>query len=286
MTNNINRAGRGLRKGVLLAGLTLACGLAQAAQYGNCEVTGERGSIQLQTVTPNTLTVRPTIGNPGFWNGDSPDTIKDGMEYCLAANIAWRAGLDNLKLITMSFPQLLAGQTRNFDIALSQVTITDERKKTVDFTIPYYQVNQGLLVRKGTAVADGAIRSLQLGAQQGTTSLHFLEDRVRPEKPVKVFNDAAAMYAALAARQIDVAIYDDGNVLTRAANSGGRLEVAGQYVTGEQIGALMNKGSPNLEAFNTVLAQLRDDGTIDALIHKYLTPIWGVDPEAIPVLEP
>lgn len=75
------------------------------------------------------LTVQTNLPGPGFWNGDSPATIKDGFEYCLAANIAHRAGLDKVVVQNVAWDALIAGQTRNFDLALPQITITEARKK-------------------------------------------------------------------------------------------------------------------------------------------------------------
>src|SRR6202162_2124456 len=90
----IKRAG-GTSPRARLAIITLllsafAGGASMAADYGNCEVSGVRGSVKLETVVPGALSVRPTLPAPGWWNGDSPDTIKDGFEYCMAANMAYR----------------------------------------------------------------------------------------------------------------------------------------------------------------------------------------------------
>ena len=65
---------------------------ASAEMIGNCELTGEKGSIPMTPAVPDQLTVEVTLPGPGWWNGDTPDSIKDGFEYCMAANIANRAG--------------------------------------------------------------------------------------------------------------------------------------------------------------------------------------------------
>src|SRR6185312_5386636 len=124
------RGGGGMKRTSLLA--LLICGFAvpalAAPDYGKCLVTGQRGSVKLKTVVKGALSVRPDIPAPGWWNGDSPDTIKDGFEYCLAANMAYRAGLDRVIVVNRSFAQLLTGHAQGFDIALSQITITPERQ--------------------------------------------------------------------------------------------------------------------------------------------------------------
>lgn len=258
---------------------------ALAADYGNCEVSGERGSVTLQTVNPGVLTVRPTIPAPGFWNGDSLDTIKDGFEYCMAANMAHRAGLDGVKLVSISFQQLLAGQTKTFDIALSEVTITEARQKVVDFTVPYFHLDPGVLVRAGTKVDGESIKDLRIGVENGTTMVPMVQDKIKPTKPIKVFNAPAAMYAALAANQVDAVIYDLVNVLSIAKQSDGKLEVAGKYDTGDVAGGLLNKGSPNLAVFNELIQGMEADGTLHQLAEKYLVPQWGVNPDDVPVFQ-
>jgi len=270
--------------GVLLA-IVSADALA-APDYGKCEVTGQRGSVKLETVVPGALSVRPVIPAPGWWNGDSPNTIKDGFEYCLAANMAYRAGLDRVILVPRSFAQILTGQSKGFDIALSEITITDERKKIVNFTEPYFSADQGVLVKAGTKVDANSIKKMRIGVEQGTTAVPFVMEKLKPAEQPKIYNDAATMYAAVAAGQIDAAIYDAPNVLARAKQSNGTLEVVGRYQLGEQWGGLVNKDSPNLAAFNKLIEEFKKDGTLDKLAARYLTPNLGMDPGKLPLFTP
>jgi polar amino acid transport system substrate-binding protein len=273
----------------IVGGLLLAfasAGAVAAPDYGKCEVTGQRGSVKLETVVPGALSVRPVIPAPGWWNGDSPDTIKDGYEYCLAANMAYRAGLDRVILVPRSFAQILTGQSKGFDIALSEITITDERKKIVNFTEPYFSADQGVLVKAGTKVDANSIKKMRIGVEQGTTAVPFVMEKLKPTEQPKVYNEPATMYAAVAAGQIDAAIYDAPNVLARAKQSNGALEVVGRYQLGEQWGGLVNKDSPNLAAFNKLIEEFKKDGTLDKLAAKYLTPNLGMDPSKLPLFTP
>lgn len=257
-----------------------------ASDYGNCEVTGQKGSVQLQTVTPGELTVRPALPAPGWWNGDTLESIKDGFEYCMAANMAYRAGLDRVVLVSRSFAQILTGQAKGFDIALSQITITPERKKVVNFTEPYFDSDQAVLVKTGTKVNSESIKKLRLAVRQGSTALQYVMESVKPAEHPMVYAENAAMYAALAAGQVDAVIYDTPNVLARAKQSSGMLEVVGRYNTGEQWGGIVNKDSPNLAVFNKLIEDLKRDGTLDKLRSKYLAPSLGMDPTKLPVLKP
>jgi len=263
-----------------------AAGAWAAPDYGNCKVTGERGSVKLETVVPGVLSVRPALPAPGWWNGDSLDTIKDGFEYCLAANMAYRAGLDKVNVVSRSFAQILTGQSQGFDLALSEVTITDERKKVVNFTEPYFDSDQAVLVKAGTKVDSQSIKKMRLGVRQGSTTLQYVVDSIKPAEAPKVYAENASMYAALAAGQVDAVLYDTPNVLARAKNSGGTLEVVGRYATGEKWGGLLNKDSKNLAAFNKMIADFKKDGTLERLSVTYLTPTLGMDPARLPVFKP
>ncbi|HEY4067382.1 MAG TPA: ABC transporter substrate-binding protein [Burkholderiaceae bacterium] len=265
---------------------TLAATAFAAPDYGNCEVTGDKGSVKLQTVVPGALSVRPALPAPGWWNGDSLETMKDGFEYCMAANMAYRAGLDRVIVVSRSFAQILTGQAQGFDIALSEITITDERKKVVNFTEPYFDSDQAVLVKAGTKVDTQTMKTLRLGARQGTTTLQFVLDKIKPAEEPKVYAENPAMYAALAAGQVDAVLYDTPNLLARAKQSGGTLEVAGRYDTGERWGGVVNKDSPNLAAFNKMITDFKKDGTFDKLGAKYLAPSLGMDPSKLPLLKP
>jgi len=268
----------------------LLCNFASPAlaapDYGNCKVSGQRGSVKLVTLVPGALSVRPDLPAPGWWNGDSPDTIKDGFEYCMAANMAYRAGLDRVIVVNRSFAQLLTGQAKGFDIALSQITITDDRRKVVDFTHPYYSSDQGVLVKTGTKVDKTSIKKLRLAVEQGTTTFDYVMDHIKPTQTPRVFPQTAPMFAALAAGQVDAVLYDTPTVLARAKQSHGAFQVAGRYDMGEKWGGLVNKGSPNLAAFNKLIDDFRNDGTFQKLTETYLTPGLGVDPAKLPVFTP
>jgi len=259
---------------------------AAAPDYGNCDVSGQRGSVKLETVIPGALSVRPTLPAPGWWNGDSPDTIKDGFEYCMAAVMAYRAGLDRVIVVNRSFAQVVTGQAKGFDIALSEITITEERKKVLNFTEPYFSSDQGILVKTGTKIDRYNIKKMRLAAEQATTTLQFIMDNIKPIEQPKVYPSVPAMYAALAAGQVDAVLYDTPNVLTRAKESHGMFEVVGRYDMGERWGGVVNKDSPNLATFNKLIEDFKKDGTLEGLTTRYLTPNLATDTAKLPIFTP
>jgi polar amino acid transport system substrate-binding protein len=220
---------------------------------------------------------------PGFWNGDDPAAITGGYEYDIALALQEGLGLSELKVVQVSFDQLVAGQVGDFDVALSQVTITDERKQVVDFTEPYFASDQGVLVMAGTEVAtvDDA-KALQWGVQSGTTGADYIAETLQPAQEAQVFQDLSAGFAALEAGQVDAFMMDTAIVLSQASESGGAEEVVAQFKTGEQYGGILPKGSENADAINTILEELDADGSLSDFATEWL----GGDPSAIPVLTP
>jgi polar amino acid transport system substrate-binding protein len=272
---------------VLGLAVALAATTAGAAEkIGNCELYGQKGQFSMTPARPGQLTVEVNLPAPGFWNGDTPDTIRDGFEYCMAANIAHRLGLEKVGVVNVAWDALVAGQTKNYDLALSQASITEERKKVVDFSVPYFASDAGVLVKKGTTVDAAAMKRMRIGVQQATTGAAFVAEKLQPEQPVKVFPDTTSMFTALMANQIDAAMTDTAIVLGQAAESKGRFEVVGQYSTGESYGAIYPKGSPNAKILDQVIQAMLDDGTLKKLASTYLTAAWGADPTAIPYLQP
>jgi polar amino acid transport system substrate-binding protein len=286
------RSRRPIEKATVAALLTLAAAVCSAstanaqARIGDCKVTGQKGAYPIKPAIPGQLTVETGLPAPGWWNGESPDTIRDGFEYCMAANIAYRGGLDKIGVVNVSFAQLLGGQTKNFDLALTQASITEERKKAVDFSIPYFASDIGILVKKGTRVDSQAMKNFRIGVQQATTSVDFAAEKIKPTQPLRVYPGLSATYAALASGQVDAVVYDTAQVLNQAALSGGTMTVVAQYSTGESYGAIYPKGSANETAINKIIQSLKDDGTLQALSAQYLAKSWGVDPTKIPYLKP
>jgi polar amino acid transport system substrate-binding protein len=277
------RFGTVLLAGALVTGLT-ACGDDDdETEAGDDAAEPAAGDVSISPVTDDTLTVVTSLPAPGFWNGDDPSAITGGYEYDIAVALQERLGLSDLKVNNVSFDQLVAGQVGDFDVALSQVTITDERREVVDFTEPYFESDQGVLVMAGTEVATVEdAKALQWGVQSGTTGADYIADTLQPEQEAQVFQDLSAGFAALEAGQVDAFMMDTAIVLSQASESGGAEEVVAQFKTGEQYGGILPKGSENADAINAILEELDADGSLSDFATEWL----GGDPSAIPVLTP
>jgi polar amino acid transport system substrate-binding protein len=167
---------------------------------------------------------------------------------------------------------------------LSQVTITPERAKVVDFSVPYFKSDQGLLMKKGSKVTSWAdVKKLKIGVQASTTAeFYFLKvPEWKLDKDPQSFPDLSSAYEALAAGQVDGIVIDTPINLGQAAQSDGEEEVVAQFSTGEEYGAIYPKGSAKKPIFDSIIKGLNDDGTVTALIKKYL----GGDPATVPFIK-
>jgi polar amino acid transport system substrate-binding protein len=249
---------------------------------GDCKITSKANSIKLTPANAGTLTVETTLPAPGWWNGTTPESIKSGYEYCMAANLANMAGLSSVTVKNVSFDQLVAGRTNDFDLALAEISITPERAKVVDFSKPYFDSNIGVLIQKGADVTEDNITTKTCAAYSGTTSVDFLQTQLKCAS-TKVYPDSQTLYQGLLSGQVDADFLDTAIVLAEAKQTGDKLEVVGQYSTGEKYGAIYPKGSANEAALNTGITTLQSDGTLDQLSKDYLGPAFGGDPSSVPV---
>ena len=113
-------------------------------------------------------------------------------------------------------------------------------------------------------------KQIQWGAQLNTTATTFLADKIQPAKEPRIFDRTVDAFAALNAGQIDAVMLDTPIVLGAVENKQVKdAQVVGQFKTGESYGAVVNRGSNNLAAFNQAIKAMKDDGTRDKLFQKY-----------------
>jgi polar amino acid transport system substrate-binding protein len=279
---------KGLYAGLIAIGLfATACGSdeKEATSTNAPAATG----VDCKPVKAGVLTVVTSLPGPNFWGTTAaevdPDAIKSGIEFDLATRIAEKCGL-KMEFRNEDFGAMVAGQIdpASYDIAFAQVTITEDRAKVVDFSVGYFKSDQGLLVKKGTAVASwDDVKALSIGVMASTTAEYYVTSGEVPGwqlDNVKSFPDLVSTYAALNAGQVDGVLIDTPINLGQAAQSSGGQEVVAQFSTGEEYGALYGKGNGKKAILDPIIQGLLDDGTVNALIAKYL----GGDPSTVPVV--
>ena len=114
--------------------------------------------------------------------------------------------------IHVPFSNSYAPGPKPFDFDINQISFTPARAKVVDFSDSYYDVNQSVVVNKGTPIASvtsvAGLKPYELGAQLGTTSYQFIQDTIKPTKQPSVFPSNTGAVQALKNKQIDGLVVD------------------------------------------------------------------------------
>jgi polar amino acid transport system substrate-binding protein len=177
-----------------------------------------------------------------------------------------------IDLQNVEFQGLVPGiDADKIDAAISCVTITDERRKQVDFSDPYYDAGQIVAVRaEETAIRSKEdCRGKRLGAQSNTTGL--AQARQLGGSEVKEYEDVNMAFQDLVNGQID-AVINDEPVSRRLAATKPGLKVVGDVFTNEQYGIVVKKGNAALLAdINRALKKIRESGELDKLKEKWIT---------------
>jgi polar amino acid transport system substrate-binding protein len=235
------------------------------------------GRLAVPTKQPGKLIVGFDVPAPAFWNGrPTGTTIKNpsGFEYALSQAIAKKLGITKVQYLRAPFSGLFSPAQKKFDFALEEVTITAERAKVVSFSAPYFNANQGVLIRKGLtkpkSLAD--LKKLQLCAQATTTGLAYIQHKIRPAKKPLVYSaSSTAAFDAVEAGKCDALILDVPIVASQARKKPGAYGgIAGQIVTNEHYGAVMDKGSKFKPFLDRAIRALTANGTIKRLVKKWL----------------
>ena len=208
---------------------------------------------------------------PPWFEGSPKDY--SGYEGELAAEIAERMNLD-IVWVVEPFNKSYAPGAKDYDFDINQITITPERAQAVDFSDGYFQNNQGILARADGPLAGATtiddLKGAQLGTQVGTTSLSFINEVIQPTKEPKVYDTTNDVKSALESGQLDGLVTDVVTTVYLRDFEIDGTEVIGQYPGEEEFGMLFEKGNPLVDCVNEVLAEIRDDGTLESLQKEFL----------------
>lgn len=205
-----------------------------------------------------------TLPAPGFWDGKG--AAAGGFEAELATALARRFQLGTVAVVQVPFADIAAGKLGGADLALTQMTPTDERERSVDFTTPYLTAPPGVLVRTGITARDlEGLKELRWVTVEVSTLTAVVNDQIQPDTPPLVVGDRAAALDALRSRRADAVLLDLPVAQGIAGASGGRLVVAAQLPRGEGLAAVLPQDSKNREVVDSALRALAADGTIKDL---------------------
>jgi polar amino acid transport system substrate-binding protein len=223
------------------------------------------------------------------WKINDPATGK-GFESAVAYAIAAKLGYSKTQVAWtyVPFNRAFAPGTKPFDFDINQISYTPARAKVVDFSKSYYDVNQAIVVNKGTKIA--AVRSIKglasykIGAELGTTSYGFIKSRIKPTQTPAVFNSNAAVVLALKNKQIDALVVDLPTAFYIVAAQIPNGKILGQFenngTTTDHFGVVLAKGNPLTACVNRAITTLRGNGAL-----KQLQRLWLAKATDAPILK-
>lgn len=225
---------------------------------------------EFTTITEGALTVCSDIPYAPFeFEEEGTATGYSGFDVEIMEGIAASMDLDLVISVTgfdaiQSGTALAAGAC---DVAASAMTITPEREENVDFTDPYFDADQSLLVKGDSGIVDLATLEGALGVQADTTGQTYAEENF--DGDIIEFPGAAELFAALEAGTV-VGILQDLPVNVDRAQQDASVSVVATFATGEQYGFAVTEGNAELlAALNAGLADMRADGSYDAIYASY-----------------
>ena len=227
-------------------------------------------AAELTTVTAGKLTMSTNAAFPPYeMTTDSGDF--EGIDVEVAGAIAEKLGLE-LQVDDMDFDAaLLAAQNGKSDIVMAGVTVTDERQKVMDFSDTYAEGIQSIIVPEDSDIASADdLTGKAIGTQRGTTGYIYCTDDFG-EDNVIAYDDGLTAVQALNNGQVDAVVIDNAPAKSFVeANPG--LKILDTAYAQEDYAIGVAKGNTQLlDAINGALEELEADGTLQAIVDKYIT---------------
>lgn len=203
------------------------------------------------------------------------DGEPDGFDVALIEAIADRMDMD-VKIENIEFDSLVAAIGTKLDAAIAGMSITEERLAEVDFSDEYYEAVQYVVVSADSEIAGAAdLEGKTLGVQLGTTG-NTIADEIAENAAgtnVQTYNKAVDAVTDLVNGRADAVIIDKNPAEVFAAQFSGQVKIidGAQFAFEPEYYAIaLPKGSDLVEKVNAVLAELKADGTFDALVAEYI----------------
>jgi len=243
---------------------------AASSEAASTEEAASADAAELTTVTAGKLTMSTNAAFPPYeMTTDSGDF--EGIDVEVAGAIAEKLGLE-LQVDDMDFDAaLLAAQNGKSDIVMAGVTVTDERQKVMDFSDTYAEGIQSIIVPEDSDIASADdLTGKAIGTQRGTTGYIYCTDDFG-EDNVIAYDDGLTAVQALNNGQVDAVVIDNAPAKSFVeANPG--LKILDTAYAQEDYAIGVAKGNTALlDAINSALEELQADGTLQAIVDKYIT---------------
>jgi polar amino acid transport system substrate-binding protein len=234
-----------------------------SAATGLTDLGGKTITVAVENAYPPFNSIDQATGQGVGWDYDA---VK---EICKRLNCVpefKQAAWDGI------FPAMQAGE---YDMLADGVTFTEERAQIVDFSTPYVEVNQYLLVRTAetrTVEQMKADPNAKIGTQIGTTN-EIAAKAYFTDKTIQSFEDFGAAVLALKSSDIDGVVIDNIAAAGFMKENAGVFKLAGQIQAGEKLAFVFPKNGTLKDAVNSALAAMTADGTLEQINRT-----WGLIP--------
>lgn len=216
----------------------------------------------------NVLTMATSADFPPYEYYENDEIV--GIDIDIMNAVCEKIGME-LEPQDMSFDSVIgAAQTGKTDIAMSGITITEDRKNMVDFTIPYTSTAQSIIVVAGGEISAKAdLEGKKIGVQINTTGDTQVTEEFGDDA-VDRFQNGALAVESLKNGKVDCVVIDD-EVAKALVDANEGLEIIADAYSIEEYAIALKKGNTELlDKINAALEQLLEDGTIDTIMDKYI----------------
>ena len=240
------------------------------SEEAGSEETGEGAAAELETAQEGKLVMVTNAEFPPYEYHEGDQIV--GIDAEIAAAIAQELGLE-LEIEDIAFdsiiPELVSGKA---DFAMAGMTVTEERKASVDFSNTYAQASQKVIVKEGSDIASpDDLAGKIVGVQLGTTGDIYVTDLEAEGTTVERYSKGFEAVQALSQNKIDAVVIDEQPAQVFVGQTEG-LVILEESFTDEEYAAAVKKGNTALlDAINGALASLEESGKLDEIVAKYIT---------------
>ncbi len=226
-------------------------------------------AAELTTVTPGKLTMSTNAAFPPYESTDDNGNFI-GIDIDVAAAIAEKLGLE-LQVDDMDFDAaLLAAQNGKSDLVMAGVTVTEDRQLVMDFSDSYATGIQSIIVKEDSDIASpDDLADKMIGTQRGTTGYIYCSDDFGDEH-VTPYDDGLTAVQALVNGQVDAVVIDNAPAKEFVAANPGLKILDTSYAEEDYAIGVAKGNTAMLDAINGALEELKNDGTLQAIIDKYI----------------
>ena len=269
--------------GLLAVGTLLAaCGKKEADAPAAASAPAPVAAASAAPPPPKVIMVGTDAAYAPFESQNEKGEIV-GLTVDVVNAVAAKAGIE-VKFVNTPWEGIFNALSQgDRDMLASSITITDERKQTMDFTNPYFDAYQLIAVKQSSKVAKfDDLKKLKVGVQTGTTGDEAVTKLLgKNSTAIKRFESTPLALKELEAGGVDAVVADNGVVINYVTNNAGAKfkTVSDKAFVPEQYGFAVKKGNTALlEKLNKGLADIKADGSYDKIYAKYFGTVVAAAP--------